>query len=198
MTHGLSERGVAPMRNKLKGVPVAILATHGFEQTELTVPKTALEAVGADVRVISPETGEIRGWNRTDWGESVTVDRPLADAEAGDYAALVLPGGQINPDILRADERALALIQAFADQGKPVAAICHAPWLLVEAGLANGKRMTSYHSIRTDLVNAGADWVDEPVVRDGSFVTSRNPNDLDAFCKAVIDTVAERTEARAA
>lgn len=198
MTHGISEHGVAPMRNKLKGVPVAILATHGFEQTELNVPKTALEAVGAEVHVISPEKGEIRGWNHTDWGESVTVDRPLDGAKADDYAALVLPGGQINPDLLRVDETAIALIQAFVDQGKPVAAICHAPWLLIEAGLVNGKRMTSYHSIKTDMVNAGADWVDEAVVHDSGFITSRNPHDLEAFCKAIVDTVADAAETRSA
>lgn len=183
-----------PMSSPLSNVSVAILATDGFEQSELLQPKKALEDAGATVHVVSPETGSIKGWDQDHWDQDVTVDRTLADADAGDYAALVLPGGQINPDKLRIDGDALDFVKAFASAGKPVAAVCHAPWLVVEAGLADGRRMTSYKSIRTDLKNAGADVVDEPVVRDedGPFtlITSRNPGDLPAFGEAIIDVLA--------
>ena len=182
------------MPTDLSNVSVAILATDGFEQAELLQPKKDLEAAGATVHVISPESGAITGWDEDHWGQDVTVDRTLSDADPGDYAALVLPGGQINPDKLRIDGDALDFVKAFASAGKPIAAVCHAPWLLVEAGLADGRRLTSYKSIRTDLKNAGATVVDEPVVRDedGPFplVTSRNPDDLPAFGKAIIDVLA--------
>ena len=147
--------------SKLSGKKVAIIATHGFEQSELLQPKQALEAAGATVHVISPESGQIKGWDEDDWGKSVDVDVALSKAEANDYDALVLPGGQINPDKLRLEERALQLVRDFALQQKPVAAICHAPWLLVEAGLAEGKQMTSFPSIKTDVKNAGGHWVDQ-------------------------------------
>ena len=182
------------MSTRLRNVSVAILATDGFEQAELLQPKQDLEAAGATVHVVSPESGTIKGWDQDHWDQDVTVDRTLSDADAADYAALVLPGGQINPDKLRIDGDALDFVKAFASAGKPIAAICHAPWLVIEAGLADGRRMTSYKSIRTDLKNAGADVVDEPVVRDedGPFplVTSRNPDDLPAFGEAVIDVLA--------
>ena len=182
------------MPTRLRNVSVAILATDGFEQAELLQPKQDLEAAGATVHVVSPESGTIKGWDQDHWDQDVTVDRTLSDADAADYAALVLPGGQINPDKLRIDGDALDFVKAFASAGKPIAAICHAPWLVIEAGLADGRRMTSYKSIRTDLKNAGADVVDEPVVRDedGPFplVTSRNPDDLPAFGEAVIDVLA--------
>ena len=183
-----------PMSTRLRNVSVAILATDGFEQAELLQPKQDLEAAGATVHVVSPESGTIKGWDQDHWDQDVTVDKTLSDADAADYAALVLPGGQINPDKLRIDGDALDFVKAFASAGKPIAAICHAPWLVIEAGLADGRRMTSYKSIRTDLKNAGADVVDEPVVRDedGPFplVTSRNPDDLPAFAEAVIDVLA--------
>lgn len=169
----------------LSDLRIAILATDGFEQVELAEPKQALEDAGATVHVVSPEADAIRGWDRDDWGESVSVDRQLKEASAGDYHALVLPGGQINPDTLRTDDDALSFIKAFADAGKPIGAICHAPWLIIEAGLAADRHMTSYNSIRTDLKNAGAEVRDEEVVvcTHGPFtlVTSRNPDDLPAF-----------------
>ena len=182
------------MPTQLSNVAVAILATDGFEQSELMKPKQALEEAGATVHVVSPESGQIKGWDEDDWGQSVPVDKTLADADAGDYAALVLPGGQINPDKLRMDDDALDFVRAFASAGKPVAAICHAPWLLVEAGLAKGRRLTSFRSIRTDLRNAGATVVDESVVRDddGPFplITSRNPDDLPDFNGTIVDAFA--------
>ena len=182
------------MPTQLSNVAVAILATDGFEQAELLEPKKALEEAGATVHVVSPESGQIKGWDEDDWGQSVPVDKALADADAADYAALVLPGGQINPDTLRINDDALDFVRAFASAGKPVAAICHAPWLVVEAGLAKGRRMTSFKSIRTDLRNAGATVVDESVVRDedGPFVlvTSRNPDDLPDFNGAIVDVLA--------
>lgn len=181
------------MSDSLSGATVAILATDGFEQVELTEPKNALEDAGVTVHVVSPEAGSIKGWDQDHWGDSVDVDRALADADASAYDALVLPGGQINPDKLRVDADALAFVTAFAEAGKPIAAICHAPWLLAEAGLAKGRRLTSYTSIRTDLKNAGADVVDEEVVVDeGDFtlITSRNPDDIPAFNRAIQETLA--------
>lgn len=170
---------------------ILIMATDGFEQSELEVPLERLSEAGADADIASIEMAEITGWDKDDWGDDVEVHLKIADAKVGDYDALVLPGGQINPDLLRVDKSAIALIQAFAEAGKPVAAICHAPWLLIEAGLAKGRRMTSYKSIRTDLANAGADVVDEPVVVDGSIITSRCPDDLPAFCDAIVEALAE-------
>ena len=182
------------MPTQLSNVTVAILATDGFEQAELLQPKEDLENAGATVHVVSPESGTIKGWDQDHWDQDVTVDRTLSDADVADYDALVLPGGQINPDKLRIDGDALDFVRSFASAGKPIAAVCHAPWLLVETGLAEGRRLTSYKSSRTDLKNAGADVVDEPVVRDedGPFtlVTSRNPDDLDAFGEAIIDVLA--------
>jgi len=182
-----------PMPTPLTDTAIAILATDGFEQSELTKPKSALEEAGATVHVVSPESGSIKGWDQNDWGDAVDVDKTLSEADAARYDALVLPGGQINPDKLRIDGDALAFVKAFAAAGKPIAAICHAPWLLVEAGLVDGRKATSYTSIRTDLRNAGADVQDQAVVKDedGPFVliTSRNPDDLPAFNEAIIETV---------
>lgn len=178
----------------LNGRCIAILATNGFEQSELEVPRDRLRQAGAKVDVVSPESEEIKGWDQKDWGRPVPVDRSLSGADAGDYDALVLPGGQINPDLLRVNDDALAFIKAFDRAGKPIAAVCHAPWLLVETGLAKGRRMTSYKSIRTDLKNAGAEVVDEKVVVDGRFITSRNPGDLDAFVDAIADALVEAHE----
>ena len=170
---------------------VAILATDGFEQSELMSPRKALQDAGATVHVVSPEAGSVKGWDGGDWGESVSVDKTLANASAADYDLLVLPGGQINPDKLRIDEKALAFVRAFADAGKPIAAICHAPWLVIEAGLAKDRHMTSFKSIRTDLENAGAKVRDEAVVvcphGDSVLITSRNPDDLPAFNDAIAE-----------
>jgi protease I len=168
---------------------VLILATDGFEQSELIDPKQALEDAGIETTVASPKSGEIKGWDQTDWGKSVKVDKTLDEVSADDFDALLLPGGQINPDKLRLEEKAVALVKAFAQGGKPVAAICHGPWLLVEADVVKGRTVTSWPSIRTDLRNAGATVVDEQVVVDGNFITSRKPDDIPAFAKALIEAV---------
>lgn len=183
----------------ISGRKVAILATHGFEQSELEYPLKALKEAGATVHVIAPESGEIRGWDGGDWGQSVTVDHALDQVKEGDYDALMLPGGQMNPDILRANSDAVAFVRAFWDAKKPIGAICHAPWLLIEADIAKGRDMTSYHSIRKDVENAGANWHDKDVVTDQALVTSRNPDDLPAFCDKLIEEIGEgKHTARAA
>ncbi|MFN3210399.1 MAG: type 1 glutamine amidotransferase domain-containing protein [Roseovarius sp.] len=184
---------------KLTNRKVAILATDGYEQSELEKPRDALLSESAEVHIVSLKPGKIRGWDENDWGREVSVDLTLDDADPDDYDALVLPGGQINPDILRADDRAVQFIKAFAEAGKPIGAICHAPWLLAEAGIARGCKLTSYHSIRTDMQNAGAKWEDSPVVVDQGIVTSRNPDDLPNFCGKVIEEICEgRHQPRAA
>lgn len=176
---------------KLKGLRVAIVATEGFEQVELTKPKEALEEAGARVEVISPKagikSGKIKGWNMTDWGDSVKVDVELSEAKEGNYDALVLPGGVMSPDKLRMDPQAVAFIKSFVKNKKPVAAICHGPWTLIEADAVRGKKMTSWPSLQTDLKNAGAQWVDEEVVEDNGLVTSRKPDDIPAFNQRVIE-----------
>ena len=176
---------------KLDGKKIAILATDGFEQSELVEPKKRLEQEGATTHVIAPKTGQIRGWNMKDWGDSVDVDVPLDNAQLGDYDALVLPGGVINPDKLRTVDRAVSFVREFFQSGKPVAAICHGPWMLIEAGVIRGCRATSYHSIKTDMKNAGAEWVDQEVVTDRGLVTSRSPDDLNAFCSKLVEEIAE-------
>ena len=168
---------------------IAILATNGFEQSELMDPRESLKTAGYAVDVVSPEAGSIRGWKDKDWGDTVAVDVVLADADPKDYAALVLPGGVIKPDKLRMDPAALDFIRAFADDEKVIAAICHAPWLLVETGLAKDRDVTSWPSVRTDLENAGGRWRDEAVVEDGNLITSRKPEDIPAFSRAVIRRV---------
>jgi deglycase len=170
---------------------IMILSANGFEQSELMVPKQKLEEAGAKVDVVSLKVGEIRGWKDGDWGETIDVDRTIDAVTVDEYDALVIPGGQMNPDFLRADEDAVAFVRDFFDSKKPVAAICHAPWVLVEAGIAKGRQMTSYHSMATDLKNAGAKWVDKEVVVDEGLITSRNPNDLKAFCAKIIEEVQE-------
>jgi protease I len=169
-----------------------ILATDGFEQSELMKPKANLEKAGIETEVVSLEEGSIRGWDQKDWGESVAVDKTVDAIENCDgYDALLLPGGQMNPDILRMNERAVAIVREFALADKPIAAICHAPWLLAEAGLIDGQTVTSWPSIRTDLKNAGANVIDQEVATDGKFITSRNPDDIPAFSKALIDMLGE-------
>ncbi len=175
------------MSTDLHGKNVAILATDGFEQVELTDPKKNLEDAGAKVDVVSIKAGEIKGWDKTDWGKSVKVDKTLETAKPADYDILVLPGGQINPDKLRIDEKAVAFVKEFAQSGKVVAAICHGPWTLIEAGVVKGKTMTSWPSVKTDLKNAGANWVDKEVVEDGNFITSRKPEDIPAFSRKIIE-----------
>jgi protease I len=170
---------------------VLILATDGFEQSELIEPKRNLEAAGIETVVASPKAGVIKGWNHTDWGESVKVDATLDEVEAEDFDALLLPGGQMNPDKLRMEERAIELVEDFDDADKPIAAICHGPWLLVEADIIDGRTVTGWPSIRTDLANAGADVVDQEVVVDGNLITSRKPDDIPAFSQALIAALEE-------
>jgi protease I len=189
--------GASTNTRELKGRRVAILATNGFEQSELLAPLEALQDAGADVSIISlPDTGDtIRGWDHDDWGEDVKVDGTVRNHTDADFDALVLPGGVMNPDALRMDEEAVSFVRAFFDGGKPVAAICHGPWMLVEADVARDRKVTSYPSIRTDLVNAGAEWVDEEVVVDAGLVTSRSPEDMDAFVDKMIEEIREGVHA---
>jgi protease I len=175
------------MSTGLQGMKVAILATDGFEQVELTDPKKNLESAGAKVDVVSIKPGEIKGWDKTDWGKSVKVDKSLDHVVASDYDILVLPGGQINPDKLRIEPKAVAFVKEFAESGKVVAAICHGPWTLIEAGVVKGKTMTSWPSLRTDLANAGANWVDQEVAVSDNIITSRKPEDIPAFSKKIIE-----------
>lgn len=165
---------------------VLIIATDGFEQSELMEPKRLLEEAGAEVSVASLKPGAIKGWDQKDWGKSVPVDLTIGDVQTGDYDALLLPGGQMNPDILRTEHKVIEIIREFDASGKPVAAICHAPWLLAEADLIEGRTVTGWPSIRTDLANAGAAVVDEEVVVDGNFITSRKPGDIPAFTEALM------------
>ena len=175
----------------IKDARILIIATDGFEQSELEVPRDRLQQAGAQVTVASPDGDEIRGWKGDDWGSEVAVDARIEAVDAGDYDALVIPGGQINPDKLRVDKQAMGLVKTFLDSGKPVAAICHGPWLLVEADAVRGRDMTSYHSIRRDVENAGGNWIDREVVVDNGVITSRSPDDLDAFVAKIIEEVGE-------
>ncbi len=179
------------MSNNLASKKVAILATDGFEYVELTEPKKALEQAGAKTEVISPKDGQIRGWNHTDWGESVPVDRNLKSAKESDYDALVLPGGVMNPDHLRQDKDAVNFVKSFFEAHKPVAAICHGPWMLVEADVVRGRKLTSWPSLQTDIRNAGGEWTDQEVVTDQGLVTSRKPDDLPAFNRKMTEEIAE-------
>jgi len=176
---------------ELQGKKVAILATNGFEEVELTSPKKALEEAGATVHVVSPESGSIKSWDKDNWGGKFTVDVELSSADAGNYDALVLPGGVINPDHLRDNAEAVSFVKDFFKAKKVVAAICHGPWTLAEADVLKGRKVTSYSSIKTDLKNAGANWVNQEVVVDQGLVTSRNPDDLPAFNKKLIEEVKE-------
>jgi protease I len=179
------------MSGQLDGIHIAILATDGFEQAELLEPKRILEDAGATTTVISPKSGEIKGWDTSDWGQTVQVDELLADSSPDDYDALVLPGGVMNPDKLRMDTQAVEFAKAFIEAGKPVGAICHGPWLLVEADVVRGRTMTSWPSLKTDLINAGASWVDEEVIADQGLVTSRKPADIPAFANKLIEEINE-------
>ena len=179
------------MPKQLTGKRVAIVVTDGFEQDELEKPRQALEEAGAKTEVISPKSGKVKGWKYTDWGSEVAVDKELGSADPDEYDALMLPGGQMNPDNLRMDRTAIQFIESFVRTGKPIAAICHGPVTLIEANAVRGRRMTSFPSIQTDLKNAGAEWVDQEVVTDQGLVTSRKPDDLPAFNKKMIEEFAE-------
>jgi protease I len=177
------------MASDLKGRKIAILATDGFEQSELMEPRKALDEAGAKTIVIAPKAGKINGWKHTEWGEAVDVDQELAKSDVRDFDALILPGGVMNPDHLRMDEKAVDFVGQFVKSGKPVAAICHGPWTLMETGALRGKTVTSWPSLKTDLKNAGANWVDQEVAHDGQFITSRKPEDIAAFTRAIIELV---------
>jgi protease I len=184
------------MGNDLKGKKIAILVADGFEQVELTGPKEALEAAGAEIEIVSPADGEVQGWNHDDKADRFPVGMPLNLARSDDYDALVLPGGVRNPDQLRMSTRAVEFVDGFFATGKPVAAICHAPWLLIETEVLKGKNITSWPSLKSDLMNAGAHWVDRDVVVDNGLITSRKPQDIPAFNKKMIEEFAEGRHAR--
>jgi len=175
----------------MKKKKVAVLATDGFEEVELTSPKQAMEKAGFEVQVVAPESGKIKAWNDGNWSDEYKVDAVVDEISAQDYDGLFLPGGVINPDKLRIDEGALNFVRDFFEQGKPVGAICHGSWTLINAGVVSGRTMTSYKSIRKDMENAGVNWVDEEVVVDNGLVTSRNPGDLEAFNKKLIEEIKE-------
>ncbi len=174
------------MAEELRGFKVAVLVENGVEQVELTEPKKALESAGSDVRVVSPQRGRIRAWDFTDWGREIPVDVELGSARPEDFDALLLPGGVMNPDRLRMNAQAVEFTRSFIDSGKPVASICHGPWMLVEADAVRGCTVTSWPSLKTDIRNAGGNWVDREVVRDHELVTSRKPDDIPAFNREMI------------
>ncbi|MEW6125530.1 MAG: type 1 glutamine amidotransferase domain-containing protein [Acidobacteriota bacterium] len=181
------------MDKQLSNLKVAILVENGFEQVELTEPKKALEAAGAVTQIVSPAGKKVKGWQHTQWGDEFPVDVALDNARSDEFDALLLPGGVINPDKLRITPRAIAFIKEFFDAGKPVAAICHGPCLLIDAGAAKGRTLTSWHSIKTDLLNAGAKWVDRDVVNENGLVTSRKPDDIPAFNREMISLFSQQT-----
>lgn len=177
------------MSSELKGKKIAILATDGFEQSELVEPRKALNNEGATTVVIAPKNGEIKGWNKKDWGQALKVDLPLANANPNDFDALVLPGGVMNPDHLRMDPAAVNFVRQFVSTGKPIGAICHGLWTLLETGALKGRTVTSWPSLKTDIKNAGGNWIDQAVVTDGQFIFSRKPEDIPAFNKAIMEAV---------
>lgn len=185
-------KGVPVSDKVLSGRKIAILATDGFEESEFAEPKKALEEAGAEVLVVSLKSGSIKSWSKGNWGKSYEVDLALEDTDADEFDALILPGGAMNPDKLRTDKNAISFIRDFADGGKPIAAICHAPWLLIEADLVEGKTVTSWKSVHTDLVNAGAHWVDRETVEDDGILTSRQPADIPAFNRQMIEMFARK------
>ncbi|WP_439491860.1 type 1 glutamine amidotransferase domain-containing protein [Bosea sp. (in: a-proteobacteria)] len=182
----------------LAGKTILILATNGFEQSELDVPHAKLKEAGATVHIVAPQAGEITGWDQKDWGQAVKVDKTIAEVSADAYDAIVLPGGQMNPDTLRGTPEALTLIKRFFEQGKVVAAVCHAPWLLIDTGIAKGRRLTSYGTMKQDMINAGALWENSEVVADKGIVTSRKPEDLPAFVAKIIEEINEGRHERLA
>lgn len=177
---------------------ILLVSTHGFEQSELEFPRDQLRAKGAMLHVATPDGKAIKGWEGSDWGREAEADAKIADVYVDDYDALVIPGGQINPDLLRVDEDVLKLVRAFHDQGKTIAAVCHAPWVLIDAGVLKGRDATSYHSVKTDVINAGANWKDEAVVVDQAIITSRQPDDLKAFVAKIVEEIEEGKHARKA
>jgi protease I len=179
------------LAGELNNIRVAALVDNGFEQSELLEPRKALEAAGARVDIVSPQQGKVKGWQHTDWGQEVAVDVALDAANADQYDALLLPGGVMNPDKLRANVKAVQFVKQFVDSGRPIAAICHGPWTLIEAGAVKGRKLTSWPSLQTDLKNAGANWVDQEVVTDNGLVTSRKPDDIPAFNRKMIEEFAE-------
>ena len=179
---------------QLNGKKVAILVADGFEQVELTEPQRALEEAGAETIVVSPAQGKVKGWNHTEWGDEIPVDLQLQEADPQDFDALLLPGGVMSPDRLRMNPKVVAFVRAMVESGKPVAAICHGPWILIDSGVAKGRKMTSYETIQMDLKNAGVQWEDREVVRDGNLVTSRKPDDIPAFNQAMIEVFAHQME----
>jgi protease I len=186
------------MAKDVTGKKVAILTENGFEEVELTSPMNALEKAGVSVQIVSPQKDKVKAWNHDHWSIELPVDKYIGDANPEDYDMLVVPGGVLNPDQMRANKDCVAFAEYFLEQGKPLAAICHGPQLLIETGLLDGRTMTSYHSIKTDLVNAGANWVDEEVVVDNGLVTSRSPKDLDAFNKKMLEELGEGKHATTA
>ena len=175
------------MSDKLKNKNIAVLVENGFEEIELTDPVEALKKEGAEVKIISPQKGKVKAWDKTNWGGEYDVDIIMEDAKADDFDALLLPGGVMNPDYLRVNDKAVSFVKSFISEDKPVAAICHGPWTLIETGELEGRKLTSYPSIKTDLKNAGAEWVDQEVVVDNRLVTSRKPDDIPAFCEKMIE-----------
>lgn len=184
------------MAGKLRGRKVAFVVTDGFEQVELTDPRKALEREGAVCDLIAPKEGKVRGWKHVEWGDEQHVDVPLAQANPADYDALVLPGGVMSPDKLRAIPEVLELVRRFFESSKVVGAICHGPWTLVDAGVVEGRKMTSFSALRSDLENAGAEWVDQEVVVDDNLITSRDPGDIPVFSKTLIEKIAEQAAQR--
>jgi protease I len=184
------------MTNNLKGKKVAILVTDGFEQVELTEPRKALQEAGADTKVVSPAEGRVKGWNHKDWGDEISVDLALKSADPDDFDALLLPGGVMNPDHLRMDPNAVKFVRGFVEAGKPIAAICHGPWTLIEAGAVQGRTLTSWPSLKTDISNAGGNWVDKEVVTSRGLVTSRKPDDIRAFNREMISLFAQGATAQ--
>ncbi len=180
----------------LKGLKVAILITDGFEQVEMTEPRKALDQAGAETRIVSPKGDRVRAWDFTDWGDEFPIDMALDQAQSQDFDALLLPGGVINPDSLRIQAKAIAFIKSFFDAGKPVASICHGPWTIIETGAARGRRIAAWPSLKTDLRNAGAEWMDQEVVVDGNLVTSRMPDDIPAFNREMIELFSHAGQAQ--